>query len=215
VITRPPLRHLSTVCHIGTLDLADKGPFSWEAQGLSVSIDPTSWEAIAELGGQPWHLLERRAGAFLDYHRLGPRTRLRVARWAVARGLLTRVFVHQRTWWDDELESESGCYHDTRAEAIEEAEETADNESSVRRVVTYPGAPLLAQRAGTRLPEYEAFDAALLCYVEDEHPAIDGVWWEDRYLPLSAPRGCILPRRLAAWTRREVTREQASRLLNN
>jgi hypothetical protein len=79
-LVRPPVRWISRVAHIGTLDPAAKGAFSWEAHGLSVSLHPEEWEAIARLGGRPWHLLERTGGVFLDYWSLGEKHRRTIAR---------------------------------------------------------------------------------------------------------------------------------------
>jgi len=198
-LSRPPLRSLGRVCHIGTLNPADKGDFSWEAHGLSVSLHPEEWEAIAKLGGLPWHLLERDGGVFLDYWALGRRARRRITHWGVQHGLVERQFVHARSWWDDELEDTMRSFHATRADAVEE-NDALDGEGNISRVVTHPGTAALEQRTGMTAPDLDAFDAMLVCYVEDAHPDLDGVWWADRHGPLSAPRGCIVPARLAHWS---------------
>ncbi len=211
-LSRPPLRSLARVCHIGTLNPADKGDFSWEAHGLSVSLHPEEWERIAELGGRPWHLLARDGGAFLDYWALGRRAKRTIARWGIERGLVSRQYVHARSWWDDELEDTMHSLHATRVEALEEAGEPDDG-MGISRVLTHPGTAALAQRIGMKAPEFDAFDALLVCYVEDEHPDIDGVWWADDHGPLSAPRGCIVPARLQRWSRRPLNRTEAEQVL--
>lgn len=196
------------------LNPAEKGAFSWEAHGLSVSVHPQEWEAIAKLGGRSWHLLagkDGEDGVFLDYWALGPRARRRIAHWGVARGLVSRRFVHARRWWDDELEDTMITLHDTRAAALDEAEGL--DPGGVFRVVTYPATAQLERRIGMSAPAFDAFDALLVCHVEDEHPDLDGVWWADRHGPLSAPRGCIVPARLSHWSRRQLERTDAERLL--
>jgi hypothetical protein len=210
-LLRPPIVRLSRVCHIGTLDPAEKGAFSWEAHALSVSRHPEEWEAIGRLGGRPWHLLERAGGAFLDYWALREKSRLRVALWGLGRGLVERRFLHARRCWDSELEDTLTTHHATRAEALAQAD--GDSEQKIRRVVAYLATETLEKRIAMKPPELDAFDALLLCFVEDEHRDLDGVWWADRHGPLSAPRGAIVPARLARWTRRPLDPSDAERLL--
>jgi hypothetical protein len=174
-------------------------------------VHPEEWEAIARLGGRPWYLLERHDGAFLDYWALGRYARRRIAYWGVAHGLVTRTYVHARQWWDEELEDTMMTLHATRSDALDEAQ--GCDEDSLSRLATYPATIKLEQRTNMTAPEFDAFDVMLLCYVEDEHPDLDGVWWEDRHGPLSAPRGPIVPARLARWSRRALARADAARLL--
>lgn len=207
-----PLRALSRVCHIGTLNPAEKGTFSHEAHGLSVSLDPEEWEMIAKLGGRPWHLLARPGGVFLDYWALGRRARRQITRWGVEHKLVSTSYVHARSWWDDELKDTMRSLHATRADAVADDDEH-DAHRCISRVVTHPGTAALQKRTGMSARDLDAFDALLVCYVEDEHPDIDGVWWADSHGPLSAPRGCIVPARLAHWSRRPLHRIDAERLL--
>jgi hypothetical protein len=210
-LARPPVLCIPRVAHIGTLDPADKGAFSWGAHGLSVSLHPDEWEAIARLGGRPWHLLERTGGVFLDYWAPDAKRQRTIARWGVAHGLVERRYgyVYARRWWDSELEGTMSSYHATRGEALEEA----GDEGEIRRMLSHPGTARLAQRIGMSPPELDAFAALLLCYVEDEHPDLDGVWWADRHGPLSAPRGAIVPARLAHWSRRRLAPVDVEQLL--
>lgn len=210
---RLPLRRLSRVCHIGTLDPEDKGPFSWESHGLSVSLDPERWEEIAKLGGRRWHLLERDQGAFLDYWSMSPKLRRHIASWGISRGLVRRQLVFALHRPDTELADTMITLHATHADALAEADEDPDAE--IKRTVSYPGTAALTARTGMPPPELDAFDAMLVCHVEDAHPHLDGVWWQDRPGPLSAPRGCIVPARLPEWTVSTLARSHAARLLVN
>jgi hypothetical protein len=211
-LCRPPLRRLSRVAHIGTLDPADKGEFSHEAHGLSVSLHPEEWERIAKLGGNPWHLLERDGGVFLDYWALGRRAKRAITRWGIEHGLVTRRHVHARSWWDDEAEDTMRSLHATRAEAVEEGE-LEEQPAVISRILTYTGTAKLKQRTGARTSQLNAFDELVVCYVEDAHPDIDGVWWEDEHAWMSAPRGCIVPARLDRWSRQPLDRHDAEHLL--
>lgn len=211
-LRRPPLLRLPRVCHIGTLNPADKREVSWEAHGLSVSLHPEEWEMIAKLGGAPWHLLERADGVFLDYWALGRRTRRQITAWGVENGLLTRRYVHELTQPSEDEATVSTSLHATRKEALSECELDAQP-VSIRRVVAHSATEKLTHRIGRHLLGLDAFTEALVCFVEDEHPEIDGVWWEDEHGWLSAPHGCIIPARLERWSRRPLAREGADRLL--
>jgi hypothetical protein len=189
---------IDRVAHIGSLDRADKGRHSYEGHGLSVSVDPHEWEAIARLGGLPWHLLSRTEGRFVDYWSLSTRSRRGIARWGLQRNYLQRRIAWSASRWDDELEDTFTTCHDTKQEALEELE-VDDQEGEVRRTTVLAGTAHLERRTEMSSPQ-DGFDLALVCYVEDHHPDLDGVWWQDRHGPLSAPRGVILPARLAQWT---------------
>lgn len=207
-----PIVALDRVAHIGTLDPADRGSvfsYSYEGHGLSVSVDPEEWEAIARLGGLPWHLLSKPGGTFVDYWSLGARRRRQIAGWGVHRGYVVRRAVWAAEWWDDELETSLTSLHVTRREALGEVD---DIEGAVKRTVTLEATARLRRRLGMDVG-LDVFDYVLECYVEDAHPEVDGIWWADAYGPLSAPRGVILPGHVSAWTAAPLPRSEAAGLL--
>jgi hypothetical protein len=203
---------LPAVAHIGTLNPADKGrdfAFSHEGHGLSVSVDPEEWERIARLGGRQWHLLRKDSGRFLDYWALTRRQRLAITSWGIVRRYVVRKVVWAARLWDDELEETIVTYHETKQLAREEQ----DGAGEVRRAGTLEATQLLSRRLGMTVG-FDAFDHLLVCYVEDQHPQLDGVWWEDAHGPLSAPRGVIRPARIPDWTVTPLGRRDADRALH-
>jgi hypothetical protein len=57
------------------------------------------------------------------------------------------------------------------------------------------------RRGPQHIPTDFQFDLVLNLYAEAELPDVDGVWWNERLDPdrHQAPRGVILPSRIARW----------------
>lgn len=208
-----PTLAIRRVAHIGMLERADKqrSSFSWEGHGLSVSVHPEEWEMIARLGGRPWWLLENSNGRFLDFWALTDAQREEISRWGVSGGYAEQRIMWAAGYYDDELESRMVSYHVTRELADEEASEQGD----VEEVLVLHPTERLSARLGMRSPS-DCLDHLTVCFVEDECPTLDGVWWTDTYRPyaLSAPRGVILPARLDDWAVEPLDRSCAVELLD-
>jgi len=209
--TRLPLAGAATVefdevFHIGTLRQEDKGKAhgsSWEGHGLSISLDPGAWELIAKLGGAPWWRLRRSGGRFLDYWQLSAEERLQISAWAVKRGLAQWTRAWRLSYFDDELDDTMSILHEDEEDARLEAEDFDD--ARIEQVRVLSPTEELERRLG--MPSHlDCFDHVLVLWVQDERPDLDGVWWEDSYGPYSAPRGVILPDRLASWRPERVVR---------
>jgi len=94
---RFPLINLPVVYHIGTLDPARRGEYhtqSLEGAGLSVSLCPLAWQAIAHLGGAPLKGLCKHDAVYLDILALDSAALDAILRWALDSGL-----VEQREMW--------------------------------------------------------------------------------------------------------------------
>jgi hypothetical protein len=209
-----PLIESPLLWHVGTLDAADKSSHfssSYEGNCLSVSPCPGEWERIAKLGGYQWWQLERPGALFLDAHGLDETQRTQVRDWALSEGLaLERDSWCAELFWNDEVGYTESSAHPSRREALEDAYDHHETlreliDSVSRRTLLQP-TEKLKTRLGMKLAE-DGFDYILLCYVEDCLPELDGVYWDDRYGPWSAPRAGILPGKLAAWTATAIARD--------
>lgn len=201
-IERCRARRITTVWHVGSLDLVDKQNNSQEGNGLSVSVHPKVWAQIARLGGGALFRLDRAAGRFLNFHRLTPAACVDLQSWGLDKGWLQLEARWQLHWYDSEREEISRCLCDSEALAKAELEEREEDPSAG---VTQVQVPCLTETATTRLgfklDPLMALDIAATFYVEDETD-LDGVWWNDLLDPLSlsAPRGVICLRQLNAWS---------------
>lgn len=93
--------------------------------------------------------------------------------------------------------------HETREEADFETEFLGDAVNIEETEALKPTAKL-EERLGMK-SYLDCFDHLLVVYGEEETD-YDGVWWEDEYGHMSAPRGVIFPSRLEAWKKREIDR---------
>jgi hypothetical protein len=192
-----PLYQCETIYHVGTLRKSDKGIDSHAAHvgpGLAVSECPDEWRRIARLGDAPCWKMELPGGCFLDFHNLEQTQRAALLAWAVQRELLCLATRFEVRVHDDELDDTLIYLYKTCEDA--EAEHELDKEAV--QIQTHVATERLHRRIGFEVPDANAVDLAIVCYVEDM-TRLDGIWWHDRHGPLSAPRGVILPERLLQW----------------
>lgn len=200
-----------SLVHIGQRPIMDparqqKRRFSFEGPGLSVSVHPEEWAAIAKLGGFPWWELRRRDGedgVFVDAIALpgSPEGRTLV-REAVARGWIEPDHRAWRVSYLDEETDEERYFH---ADSLEDAEYEAEE---------LPGATISLVTTSVPLPPLQRrwsrhFTQPLIADMAEEFASLqilesrgyDGAWWDERLDPdaLSAPRGVIFVWRLPAW----------------
>ncbi len=193
-----PIRSISLLWHVGTLNLADKSRGSHEGAGLSVSLHPDAWRVIArgQVRGDDW-TLSKPDGQFLDYHELDDLHLEQISRWGVDNGYAERRSLFEVTWFDDELGAELSSLYLTR----EEAEEECSDPDSVRELHgrLVPTTALQARVNGDA-PLVLVPDLLATVFAEDSLE-VDGVWWEDRLdvYAYSAPRGVISATKLASW----------------
>jgi hypothetical protein len=215
---------LDHVYHVGTLDPSNlglnSGSGSLEGRCLSVSLCPNAWVGIARLGGYDLHKLTKSGGRFLDVHAImsDPELTDRVVDWAIKDGLAIRKQVFRAWSYDDENDDWSYLLAETRSAAIHEIN-IDDNEGFDPDSFGPEGRPLIEpfdivagteklwKASGATLgPADDAMDLVIICFASESASGladgpIDGVWWNEAYDPdrLSAPRGGILPERLAEW----------------
>lgn len=196
-----PERELPLLFHIGTLEAADRQRNygeSYEGHALSVSLDPEAWAGIARLGGYPWWALRKRGARFLDAHELTKAQRKLVLEWGYAKGYAEPATAYEISWYDDELEQECVTLCESREDAEFELEEEG---RKLKRRRTFRTTQAFLDAIGAKRAAFDDFDRLLVLWAEQETD-LDGVWWEDQYGPLSAPRGGIFPSRLGQWQRR-------------
>lgn len=198
-----PTRRYNEVFHIGSLNPADKGrtfSSSYEGHGLSVSDCPEEWERIARLGGNPWWELTNPSGRFIDVHALSAEERQAIEEWGIDRGLARRVEGWRVSYYDSEWEDTVSFLYLTEKEARAEMDELPDQKLDATEILQ--GTALLDEKMGFETA-LDCLDFLLVSYAEDE-TELDGVWWEDIYGHLSAPRGVILPSKLTEWQTKQI-----------
>lgn len=179
--------------HIGTLNPADKGEFSYEGHGLSVSTCPEEWERIAQLSGH-WHTLSKVNHRFLAFHSLTMDQRQWITDWGLAHDYVSLQTAYEVTFYDCEEDCDRVCLFETYKEALQEIEDDLPVETQVLKAT-----PRLLERLKCQIPLGLTFDLLTTLFVEEEL-MWDGVFWEDDYGYLSAPRAVIVPQQLPTWT---------------
>jgi hypothetical protein len=208
-----PVYLIREVYHVGSKPNMDpsrqkRRTDSYEGPGLSVSVDPDAWEAIAQLGGQAWWVLQRKdgkEGRFVDMLTLSKSSKWKELRHtAEARGWLdTSARCWRFSFYDDEIDDIVGYNLATLAEAQEEAE-VFEGGQITEIPIAAPLAPLKKRWSKFFLEPFDpisgmAEEFAVLQLLEEM--GFDGAWWNERLDPaaLSAPRGVIFVNRLPEW----------------
>lgn len=202
-----PLIFRDEVFHVGSFDVSDKGEqgASLEGNGLSVSLHPDEWTAIARLGGRPTWKLTAGAGhgQFLDARALDSDQTAMIVSWGVDQNLVSTVERWKGSWVDDEGGSEAPqrvwSLYRSKDEAILETEELED--AKVEAVMVHAPTVKMCERCGFNPGDMNAVDILKTFFAEDY--GLDGVWWEDTLdrWALSAPRGVINRTSLEAWSK--------------
>jgi len=182
---------------------------SFEGPGLSVSLVPTAWRAIARRGGSPLFAIERpdgRPGRFAD---LSPQSLQRLAPTLIEAGLVVPVVSYFVTITDEEGEEAGEIEFDSLERALKEADEDSD---MVRRGTGFRATKALSAWWKTFFRDDipDALSIAALRWLESETD-LDGAWWDEVLDPLrlSAPRGVIFRSKLGDWSAFEVDWSEA------
>lgn len=211
----PSLIHMPKVFHIGTLDPTQKATRfheSFEGPCLSVSTHPEAWRRIAKLGDAPMWELKHPTGTFLDI-----RTTLRASEfvrqlqhWGVASNWVQPQRAWLARWYDDESEDILQTTWDSRDAAEQEVADPTeilpDGEPALTPQTVFSATARLQEWLGYSPGLRDVTDMLALRWAEETCPLCVGAWWSDRLEPASysAPRGGILPSRLAEWAVRQV-----------
>lgn len=197
-----PVIRLDRVMHVGDLDASAKRADSYEGSGLSVSLHPDEWRAIARgfVSGSTW-LLEKPGGNFVNAHALTDADRSLILDWACAQELCLAADVFELRLYDDELDATTTQTFATRREA--EDENVDENADAIVLVPGFASTPRLDSMARQSRPALGAANVLdLVLPILAEQIGLDGVWWDDDLdvAQLSAPRGVISTTRLSEWS---------------
>jgi hypothetical protein len=199
-----PIISLKEVIHIGTLNGKDKLPNSLEGAGLSVSLHPDEWQAIAKLGGNSRFRLSKEKSSFLNIHQLTDEQREMIAEWGILNGYIEKSTVYFYTWIDGETEEEMIFETSDYEEAVKGAE---CNEEVVKAKFGYKATPKLEKETiFHNIPPFLTVSLLATLYAEVVLD-YDGVWWDDvlDHWSLSAPRGVISSNKLNEWEITKIT----------
>ncbi|MFK5950958.1 MAG: hypothetical protein QM500_19575 [Methylococcales bacterium] len=201
-----PVVQLDTVFHIGKMEGANAHPgYSLEGHGLSISLHPEDWRSIARLGNIPCWELTKPGAEFLDALKFEdtPILMASMISWAVDEKLIVPTTLYKFEWYDDELEQMMHMLFDSYDKALEEAGDEEDVVSGDGWIAT---PQLLDHTHFSKMEPVMVLSLALLVYAETVL-YMDGVYWDEALDParLSAPRGCIFPGRLDAWSKNKIT----------
>lgn len=205
---KPRLVAIERLWHVGDLNPGSKRRNSYEGAGLSVSMHPNAWRMIARglVTGTTWEMA-RTGARFLDALRLTASQKKQIMVWGLAEGYVIATELWKWTYWDDELETEVCQTFATRQEAIDEADLDGEgddfDDGCIARVSGHMSTARLdgeTMQDRTSLGTTSVLELLLPIYA-DRVLCLDGVWWGERLDPvrLSAPRGVIVPRRVAEW----------------
>lgn len=212
---------LSTLYHVGTTDIKNKGKDSYEGNGLSVSICPTAWCKIAKIYSSDVWEFKKPNIKLLDYHSVGSDTFDKIAIWGVKNGYLEEVYgKYVYEYFDEELGRNTAVLCDDFKSALEEACIDSQYESYEDYLLSkdsdyYDIYPYKTYKATEKLKSKSLIDISegdmskeqnLLIYLE-ENTEYDGVYWDDNLdvLGLSAPRGVIFNSKIDTFNKKKIS----------
>ncbi len=201
-----PIRQFKKLYHVGTMQLTDKRVNSLEGAGLSVSTEPDAWRRIARgfVGGYTWSLIKN-VGRLVDYYKLTKEQKRVITNWGIIKGFVEKIIMYRVSYYDDELDATVYSLYDTYIEAMREVTEQDEDTYKLQRIFDIAFTNKLnvrVRRMAAQRAAVSVFDLLLTVYIEDETD-LDGIWWQDELdiYKYSAPRGVIVPSKIATWTK--------------
>lgn len=193
-----PIKKISKVFHVGTMDISKKSSFSLEGSGLSVSVHPEEWQKINPLTAGVLHVLTKNNGQFVDAHRLNKKQKRNIILWGIQNEYIVQKGTYRYYYYDDELEQEVYMEFPTYEEAEKEVDDKSDIKFESKGI--FSTEKLFIKTNQSKIYAATTFDLLLTVYVETE-TEYDGIWWNDKLdvLSYSAPRGVIFNSKLKEW----------------
>lgn len=190
------LKTISMPCvyHVGTLKAEDKSDFSYEGDGLSVSLHPSEWSRIASLAGKVF-VLENKKGLFADYYAFDSKT---VDEWGLANGYIEPCTLW-RYWFEDDCGQERYIDFTSLEEALEESDCLPED---IEEVQGFTPTEKMKTDLGVVTNHALYHEHLFVMMIGNKYPHIDGVWFNDDLdiNALSAPRGTIFKHSLKRWS---------------
>lgn len=213
-----PLVNINQLFHIGTLNPDHRGERGESQEGhlVSVSNCPEAWKKIARLGGLALHQFSKEDGIILlDMHAVS-HLKDEIKKWSFDHQLAKNKTLFKAWVYNSESELWGYTLQESHASALLETDEDDQDgphgAGCIESVEVMVGTEKLSNLVKIKNMEKEdAFDFLIMIWAQENHPEIDGVWWNENFDPgaLSAPRGGIFPDRLAKIQVIEVDWSQA------
>lgn len=185
----------SQVFHVGTLRSDLRKNNNYEGFGLCVSECPDEWIRICKLGGLPTHRLDKDDGVFADYYSVDKHV---LASWAIESGFVTNVSAYNVHFVDAETDEDCFMTFENWEDANAEAESYDTDVVTVE--VPIPSSKMY-EHFGFEVERSSALEYALQIFVEENHPDVDGVWFDNSCNGhYSAPSGVIFENKVKSWT---------------
>jgi len=197
IVSTLPIKKITTVYHVGEMDIKNKSDFSLEGSGLSVSKHPDEWRTIARLGDRPLFELTNSNAKFIDAYKLKQSDKKQIIEWGVTNKYINKKETYRIYSYNDNDKPQYMEFN-TREEA--EAELDEDTKLRVNKNGLESTNKLNRQTKQNKIDNINIFDLLLTVYIE-QTILYDGIWWND-YLDVrqySAPRGVIFNSKLKQW----------------
>ena len=214
-----PVLTINKLYHVGDMTSQDKESYSYEGDGLSVSVTPISWQKIAKINSNKIFGFSKADACFVDVLKIKEDPMLYgfILEWACDANLL-----EQKSFWSypvfDENDQVQYFNAMTKEDALLELDMFDYGEFNKEDSIKEIKVPVLTSQGSDRSVRYphncDAFDMAVYFWVEDyvkQNYDISGLWWEEDYKveQFSAPRGLIFPQDIASFNKK---REYFSKL---
>lgn len=187
------------VFHVGSMDISKRSQYQAEGKGLNVSVNPHEWCIIA------------RGKVFGDFHKLN-KSNAQFAlfdhslvndcyNWGVEKGYLKKVLNYTYSEYSDDLDEilsyEYGSLEEAKDNVFEDYWDDIEEHESYKTT-----AKMKKALCGTELPNYSPNTEIFLLYVKENHPELDGVWFNFKLdtFAYSAPSGIIFDHKIKEWS---------------
>lgn len=202
-----PVQKLDELYHIGSLSESRMKKESQEANFLSASLCPESWEFIARLGGEDVLTLRKSGARFVDMFSLSDDEMRHLMDEAVGDGFMEPAVWFKTWYYDGEADDWKYMALWDKGEAEYEVQDEEPDDA--------PNGVLVEEMSGhrmtdigksmlPRLPDDPSFSesAAVMLEVLRNPSLYDGVYWDedDDPMVMSAPRFGISPSSLSDFT---------------
>lgn len=185
--------------HVGTLNIEDRKIFNQEGKGLSASLTPHEWCKIGKghIAGD-FHLLTKESALFAVFC---DQTISDAIHWGLELGFISRCDSFRYPYFDDESQT---TFFDI-FETMEDAKENVDESdwSKIEKSFYYKTNDLLREHfKPVIVPPTGAIPQLFCCYIEQNKPNIDGVWFDFKLdvHSYSAPTAIIFDSKLRDWS---------------
>lgn len=210
---------ISTLIHVGEMDIAKKNDFSHEGNGLSVSICPLDWTKITKSYSDISFSLTKENSMFLDFHNLTKENYDMILKWAIKE----KYIVETDGYFFEEESGDFDCTFIQKCTTLnevfenlgyevesltEEEQEEILSDYNVQSCKIQTPTDKMVERLGWT-PGINMVETYLVTFYAEEVLDFDGVYWDDILDTsiLSAPRGVIFNSKLSSFQIKEVKTE--------